>query len=269
MNMGRGDVMRTRDYNMSAGYDIRLLGRAAGLLYLVIIVCGIGSEVFIRGSLYDDMDISVTASNILANSALFKTGFFADSIMLLCDVAIAIVLYLLFRQVDKTLALYAMVFRLVQAVIIGMSLLFYYATYLLLTGNAQADSQTYTLLSLLIDMHAYGYDLGLIFFGITNIALGVLVIRSGFCPRPLGYGLVMAAVVYVVGSYTRFMAVEYHALVEPAYLVPLLVEVAFCLWLLFGKFVQDKYALLVRDKFKYFLSIVFFMVLTFSRKIRH
>ncbi len=217
-------------------------GRAAGLLYLVIIVCGIGSEVFIRGSLYDNMDISVTAANILTDNALFKAGFLADSVMLLCDVAIAIVLYRLFRHVDKTLALSAMVFRLIQAVIIGMSLLFYFAAYLLLTGNAQADAQTYTLLLLFIDIHAYGYDLGLIFFGIANITLGVLVIRSGFCPRPLGYGPVMAAVVYVVGSYTRFMAVEYHTFVEPAYLVPLLVELAFCLWLLFGKFEQDRYA---------------------------
>lgn len=233
--------MKTQDCEMSTGYDIRLLGRAAGLLYLVIIVCGIGSEVFVRGGLYDDMDISMTAANILKDSALFKAGFLADSIMLLCDVAIAIVFYRLFEQVDKTLALSAMVFRLVQAVIIGMSLLFYFAAYLLLTGNAQADAQTYTLLSLFIDMHAYGYDLGLIFFGITNIALGVLVIRSSYCPRPLGYGLVVAAVVYVVGSYTRFMAVEYHALVEPYYLVPLLAEFAFCLWLLFGKLAQDRH----------------------------
>jgi len=233
-------MMKIRDHVMQTDRDIRLLGRVAGFLYLVIIACGIGSEVFIRGSLYDDVDISVTAANILAKSALFKTGFLADSIMLLCDVAIAIVFYRLFRQVDRTLALSAMVFRLVQAVIIGMSLLFYYATYLLLTSNAQPDGQTYTMLSLLIDMHAYGYDLGLIFFGISNIALGVLVIRSGFCPRPLGHGLIIAAVIYVIGSYTRFLAVEYHTFVEPAYLIPLLAELAFCLWLLFGKIAQDQ-----------------------------
>jgi len=225
---------------MQTDSDIRLLGRVAGLLYLVIIACGIGSEVFVRGSLYDDMDISATAANILADSALFKAGFLADSIMLLCDVAIAIVLYLLFRQVDKTLALSAMVFRLVQAVILGMNLLFYYAAFLLLNIDAQPDGQTYTMLSLLIDMHAYGYDLGLIFFAIANVALGVLVVRSGFCPSPLGYGLIMASVVYLVGGYTRYLAVDYLPLVEPAYLVPLLAELAFCLWLLLGKFAQDR-----------------------------
>lgn len=58
--------------------------------------------------------------------------------------------YLLFRQVDRVLALSAMVFRLVQAVILGMNLLFYYAAYLLLTIDAQPDEQTYTMLSLLI-----------------------------------------------------------------------------------------------------------------------
>lgn len=240
--MARRDMTTTQDFDRQTDNDLWLLGRVTGSLYLVIIVCGIGGEVFIRGSLYDDVDISVTAANILANSALFKAGFLADSIMLLCDVAIAIVLYLLFRRVDTALALTAMVFRLVQAVILGINLLFYYAVYLLLTIDVQPDDQTYTLLSLLIDMHAYGYDLGLIFFGIANIALGMLVIRSGFCPRPLGYGLIMAATVYLLGSYTRFIADEYHPFVEPAYLVPLLAELAFCLWLLFGKFVQDRYA---------------------------
>jgi len=225
---------------MQIDQNIRLLGRSAGFLYLFIIICGIGSEVFIRGSLYDGIDISVTAANINAHNSLFKAGFLADSIMLLFDVAIAIVFYQLFRQVDKTLALSAMVFRLVQAVIIGMSLLFYYAAYLLLNIDAQPDAQTYTMLSLLLDMHAYGYDLGLIFFAVANVALGVLVIRSGFCPKPLGYGLVMASAVYVVGSYTRFIAVEYHAFIEPIYLIPLLAELAFCLWLLFGKIAQDK-----------------------------
>lgn len=44
-----------------------------------------------------------------------------------------------------------------------------------------------------------------------------LAIRSGFCPGPLGYGLVTAAAVYVVDSYTRLMAVEYHAHVELGY----------------------------------------------------
>ncbi len=60
---------------MQTEHDIRLLGRVAGLLYLVIIACGIGSEMFIRGSLYDEMELSVTAVNILTDSAGFKAGF--------------------------------------------------------------------------------------------------------------------------------------------------------------------------------------------------
>jgi hypothetical protein len=50
----------------------------------------------------------------------------------------------------------------------------------------------------------------------------------------------MASLVYLVGGYTRYLAVDYLPLVEPAYLVPLMAELAFCLWLLFGKLAQDR-----------------------------
>jgi hypothetical protein len=57
---------------MQTEHEIRLLSRVAGLLCLVIIACGIGSEMFIRGSLLNKMDISVTAANILTDSVRFK-----------------------------------------------------------------------------------------------------------------------------------------------------------------------------------------------------
>ncbi len=46
---------------MQTNHDTRQFARTAGLLYLIIIACGIGSEVFIRGSLYDDVGIRMTA----------------------------------------------------------------------------------------------------------------------------------------------------------------------------------------------------------------
>ena len=62
--------------------------RIAGLLYLIIIVFGIFSEVFIRSRLIEPGDATATVSNILASTSLFRFGFVADSIMLLSDVAI-------------------------------------------------------------------------------------------------------------------------------------------------------------------------------------
>ena len=210
--------------------------RIAGVLYLLIISFGIFSEVFVRSSLVVAGDVATTAEHIMNSKSLFRIGFAADTIMLLCDVAIAVLFYVLFKPVSKTLALMAAVFRLTQASILGFNLLNYYAALLLLSGTAYAASfpagQLHTLASLFLDLHSHGYDLGLVFFAFSNFILGYLIIKSNLFPHILGYGLIAAAMVYLVGSLARFLIPGFMPFIEPAYIIPLLAEIAFCLWLL-------------------------------------
>ena len=53
------------------------------------------------------------------------------------------------------------------------------------------------------------------------------------CSKAIGYGLIAGGLVYLVGSVTRFVAPRYLSTLEPAYAIPLIAELAFCLWLLF------------------------------------
>ena len=213
-----------------------IYARVAGSLYLIIIVFGIFSEVFIRSILIVPGDAASTVTNILASEWLFRTGFASDSIMLLSDVAIAVLFYMLLKPVSKTLALMAAAFRLTQAAILGLNLLNYYAALLLLSGAGystvfEAD-QLYALVILFLDMHSHGYDLGLLFFGFSSLILGHLVAKSDYFPRILGYGLITAAVVYLTGSLMRFLFPEYVSFIVPIYIVPLFAELSFCSWLL-------------------------------------
>jgi hypothetical protein len=144
--------------------------------------------------------------------------------------------YVLFRPVNKTLSLAAAAFRLTQASVLGINLLLYYAALLLLTGTGygaafEAD-QLHALAMLLLDMHSHGYDLGLLFFGLSNLILGYLVIKSDSFPGILGYGLIAAAVVYLAGSFVRFLLPGYVSIFQPIYIIPLIAEFSFCLWLL-------------------------------------
>lgn len=210
--------------------------RLSGVLYLLIIICGMFSEAYIRSSLIVPGDAATTAGNILASPGLFRVGFASDSIMLLCDVAIAVLLYVLLRPVSRTLALAAAAFRLTQAAVLGFNLLNYYAAMLLLGGatyQAGLDTaQLHAQAMLFLELHSHGYDLGLIFFGLSNIILGYLLIRAAYFPSIFGYGLITAATVYLTGSFTRFLFPEILPFITPAYIVPLLAELAFCLWLL-------------------------------------
>ena len=210
--------------------------RAAGVLYLVIIVFGLWSELVVRSSLIVSGDATATATNVLASEGLFRLSVVADSIMALCDVALAVLLFYLLKPVSAALSLTAAALRLVQTAIIAASLLFQYAAMLLLHGSGHAEvfdpSQLYALVALALDMHAHGYDLGLVFFGASCLVLGWLVAHSGYLPRALGWLMMAAGLVYLAGSYALFLFPAYVNLLAPLYLIPLVSEVAFCLWLL-------------------------------------
>jgi hypothetical protein len=210
--------------------------RTAGALYLVIIVFGVWSELFVRGVLVVPGDAAATAANVIANEGLFRLGFAADSIMALSDVALAILLYVLLAPVSRALAIMAAAFRLTQTAIIGMNLLNHYSALMVLNGAASFagfDAQQLDALALMsLELQSHGYDLGLLFFGVNSILVGYLIFKSTFLPRALGVLMAAAGLVYLTGSYLLFLAPAQAEMFQAAYLVPLVAELALCLWLL-------------------------------------
>ena len=212
-----------------------LYTKLAGSLYLIIIFFGIFGEMYVRSSLIVPGDAVSTASNVAASGGLFRLGFLADSIMFLSDVALAVLLYVLFRPVSKVLALMAMCFRLVQTAVLALNLLHYYAAILILGGvdsKALGTTEGAALASFFLDLHAHGYDLGLLLFGIHCLVLGYLIYKSHYFPRILGVLVAAAGLTYLVGSYTRFLLPRYVEIVSPIYALAIISEVSLCLWLL-------------------------------------
>ena len=197
--------------------------RLAGVCYLVIILCGVGSEVVLRGPLIDFGSAERTAQAISAELMRFRLSIMADVVMALADAALAVMLFLMFRYVSAGLALGALVFRLLQSGLIAAGLLNLQAA--LLFDDAELALS-------FIALHAYGYDLGLIFFAVNCFLTAGLIVRSGFVPRFLGIGIGLSGVVYLTGSVLRFVAPELHGFITAAYVLPLIAETAFCLWLL-------------------------------------
>jgi Domain of unknown function (DUF4386) len=221
----------------SRGFDSLGSARLAGVLYLVIIAFGIFAEVVVRSRLIEFDDASATAANILDSERLFRVGFAADLVVFLCDVALAVVLYLLFRPVSRTLSMLAAVFRLTQTAIIGLNLLSMFVGLLILTRadylGEFTQSQSQALALLFLDVHRYGYTLGLTFFGVSTLIIAYLVLRSGCMPKALGVILGLAGAGYIVDSTAFFLVPGYGGGASPVILAPALVgEVWFAVWLL-------------------------------------
>jgi len=211
--------------------------RTAGVLYVIIIACGLFAELGVRSRLIESGDPSATAQNIIDAPMLFRAGLAADIVMLIADVAIAIVLYQLLRPLSRTLSLLAAAFRMTQTAVIGLNLLNMFqavriiddADYLGAFGAIQTD----TLALLYLDAHKYGYILGLAFFGVSTLIVGYLALSSRQMPRPLGVLLGLAGAGYLIDTFSFFLIPGYDGSASAVALAPALVaELWFALWLL-------------------------------------
>jgi hypothetical protein len=207
------------------------LARVAGGLYLVIIVCGVGGEAFLRGPLIVAGDPTSTAENVIAAEPFFRIGILADVVMVLCDVALAVLLFVLLEPAGRVLSLLAMAFRLVQAAILGLNLQNLERAVALVTHGLDGAREDALALRLL-DAHAVGYDLGLFFFGVNCMLVATLLARAPFAARTLSVMMALAGVVYLAGSTVRLVVPGWIDAFAPAYVLPLVAELLFCVWLI-------------------------------------
>ena len=240
MNSNTIAIGNTKVKNRIDTISPRKLARIAGLLYLIIIVSGIFAEFFVRQSLIVPGDAGATASNIMNSQILFRTGIVADLLMIIADIALALVFYILFKPVSNALSLLAAFFRLAQAVVLGINLLNLVFALQLFAGTSYLSAigpvQLQALGMAFLEVHGIGYTIGLTFFGINLLVLGYLVLKSSYFPRILGALLVVASLGYLIDSFAKVLLPNYAAYQEIFDMVvfapAIVAELAFCLWLL-------------------------------------
>ena len=226
--------------NRTAETSPLIYARVAGFLYLIIFIAGIFAEFFVRQSLIVPGDATATANNIMASERLFRIGIAGDLVMIMCDVALALVFYVLLKPVSNSLSLLAALFRLAQAAILGINLLNLFFALQLLSGadylTVFGADQLQALVLLFLNGHSIGYSIGLVLFGLSLFVLGYLVFKSGYFPRILGVLLIVASVGYLIDSFAKVLMPNYDnyeavfALV--VFLPAFIAELSFTLWLL-------------------------------------
>ncbi len=212
----------------------QVYARTGGWLYLIVIVTGIFAEGFVRANLIMSGDATVTATNIMTHESLWRIGFAADLIAVVCYVAVALILYVLLRPVNRSLALLAAFFSLVGCAILGINGLGHFAASILLGGadylKAFDPHQLQALALLSLKLHSYGYVISIVFFGFYCLLLGYLIFRSGYLPKFLGVLLAIGGLCYLINSFAAFLAPAFAASIL---LVPGgVAELSLCLWLI-------------------------------------
>jgi hypothetical protein len=218
------------------GFSPARYARVAGALYLLLIVVGMWSVLFVRDAAIVSGDAAATARNIAASPSLWRAGVAADLVMHLCDVGIMVAIYVLLRVVHRYLALVVLLFHLTQtAVLVANKLALMIPIFLLGDApylKALTPEQLQALSYVFLRVHDYGFGFGLIFFGMGLLFEGHLIRRSGFLPAILGPAIQIAGVCYLVNSFALILDPALASKLYPPILVPaFLAELALALWL--------------------------------------
>jgi hypothetical protein len=211
----------------------RLKARIAGVFYFLTIVARMFVEIFVRNRLVVSDDAAATATNILSHESLWQWGFAADIISFASYIVLTALLYELFKPVNRSLSLVAAFFSLAASVVQAISSLFHLAPLFLWSGAPYLSvftvEQLQALALVFLRLRAAAYhNVGLVFFGLYCLLVGLLILRSTFLPRILGVLMVLAGL-----SYVLFLSPPLARSLQPYILIfPGVGQISLTLWLL-------------------------------------
>lgn len=213
--------------------SVQKTARTAGILYLILAVCGGFAEFFVRKGLIVAGDAAATVSNILAAQPLFRLGIASELTGQVMFVLLVLALYELLKTVNRKHAMAMVAFVLVAATITSLNMLNQFAALYLLGGGAHLAAfdagQVQALAMMFLDLHHAGYVIAQVFFGLWLLPLGYLIYRSGFIPKFVGVLLMIACLGYLVDVATFFLVPGF----GPTFsLVTFVGEPVLLLWLL-------------------------------------
>ncbi len=175
-----------------------LLARTAGVFYLLTILTGM-LALYMSGHLVVPDNAASTATNMLSHENLFRAGFVADAVMTACYIVVTALFYRRFQHTSKCISLAAAFLSLIGCAMMAVSLLSY-PTYLLVLKSSATAFSTQQLQSLALLGFGFfrrAYDTGPIFSGIYCLLIGILIIKSGFIPRVIGFLMALAGLGWI------------------------------------------------------------------------
>jgi Domain of unknown function (DUF4386) len=210
--------------------------RAAGFLYLLDVVVTPIRLSYIPDSLIVAGNAAATANSIALHESLFRFGIVSDLFCGVLEIFLVLALYRLFNRVDRKQAVLMVVLGVMTAPIFFLNALNDSAVLMVLNGadvlSAFAKPQRDALVMLFLQMHDQEILAAEVFWGIWLFPLAILIIRSGFLPRFLGFWLIVNGIAWLALSFTGIQLPHYADIVGRYTFPALLGEVAFMLWIL-------------------------------------
>jgi hypothetical protein len=216
--------------------SIKKQARLAGLLYLLASIPAPFGLIYVPSKLIVSGDATATVNHVRGSETLLRFGIASELAGFIMFIFVVLALYRLFKGVNEKHALAMAILLLVSIPISLLNVLNDIAALILLSGadflsvfeTRQLDALAYVF----VRLHGKGLVVAQIFWGLWLFPFGILVIRSGFIPRVLGYLLFIAGFGNVASSFTSLLPLPYPPVVDRFASVLTAAELPIIFWLL-------------------------------------
>ena len=210
--------------------------RLAGALYLLVIVGGTWSLKIVPDALVVSGDAAITAHNIAAHESTWRLAIYAGALCEFLFLCVGLTLYALLKEAGRDLARAMVILVGIQTVIGVVDLSLRAAPLVLLGGAGYLSAIPPTQLDALalgaLKLSDIGNQLATLFWGLWLWPLGVLVIRSGYLPKVIGWLLLLNGVGWIGTGVAGFLAPVHPHGVDSVLRLFLFGEPVLVLWLL-------------------------------------
>jgi Domain of unknown function (DUF4386) len=167
----------------------RKAATVVGLSYLFALPPAIFAEFYVRTQLIAFDNVAQTARNIMAHERLFRLGIASNLTVFAVDVVLIMALYVVLMPVNRSLALLATGWGLIETAILVVVTLSDFDVLRILSGvdylHVFEANQLQALARLSVAAHDAAYRVGLVLAGLRSTAFGYLWLKSRFIPRAL------------------------------------------------------------------------------------
>jgi len=216
--------------------SIKKQAHIAGVLYVLASIMAVFAWVYVTGKIFVRDDPTATANNIRASETLFRLGIAGELIGSIIFIFVVLALHRLFKAVSEKHAMAMAILLLISTPISLLAVLGELAALIVAGGGNFVSSfdqhQLDGLSYLFFRLHGQALVVAQIFWGLWLFPFGILVIRSGFIPRFIGFLLFIAAFGYLIDSFTVLVLPTYKQIGNQIAMILELSELPIIFWLL-------------------------------------
>lgn len=212
--------------------------RFAGFFYLIVILTGLFSLMYVPSKLIVWENPVLTFQNISSSTQLFRLSIAGSIICYIAFTLLPLTLYQLLKNVDGVYAKLMVILALISIPISFINLQNKFSVLTIIEGTdylkAFDAKQLQSQIMFLLSTYNKGLLIAQVFWGLWLFPFGYLVYKSGFLPKILGILLMLGCFGYLINVFGRIGIPHFsdYSISNYITLPATIGEIGICLWLL-------------------------------------